>query len=239
MEYNIYCDESSHLEHDRQEVMVLGAIWCPVEEVRKINVRIREIKEKHKLSKSFEIKWTKVSTGKYDFYEDIINYFFDTYDLHFRALVIPDKIKLDHRKFSQTHNTWYFKMYFNLLKVIFNPKDHYRIYLDIKDTKSEVKVLKLHEVLCNNLYDFSRDIIENIQTIRSEEVEIIQLVDLFIGAIGYLNKGLDSSSAKINLINRIKKLSNYDLTGSTLYREEKFNLFVWRPTDLEDGMFNV
>jgi len=24
--YNIYCDESCHLEHDRQPVMVLGAI---------------------------------------------------------------------------------------------------------------------------------------------------------------------------------------------------------------------
>jgi len=28
---NIYCNESCHLEHDRQKVMVLGAIWCPLE----------------------------------------------------------------------------------------------------------------------------------------------------------------------------------------------------------------
>ncbi len=26
--YNIHCDESAHLEHDRQGVMVLGAVWC-------------------------------------------------------------------------------------------------------------------------------------------------------------------------------------------------------------------
>ena len=58
---------------------------------------------------------------------------------------------------------------------------------------------------------------------------------LFIGAIGYLNKDLDTSSAKIDLINKIKKLSDYDLTSSTLFREEKFNLFVWRPIDSEDG----
>jgi hypothetical protein len=25
--YNIYCDESCHLENDKQEVMVLGAVW--------------------------------------------------------------------------------------------------------------------------------------------------------------------------------------------------------------------
>ncbi len=83
--------------------------------VRKINVRIREIKSKHKLSKSFEIKWTKVSNGKIDFYEDIINYFFDNDDLHFRALIVSDRSKLAHKRFSQTHDTWYYKMYFNLI----------------------------------------------------------------------------------------------------------------------------
>ena len=29
--FNVYCHKSCHLEHDRQEVMVLGAIWCPLE----------------------------------------------------------------------------------------------------------------------------------------------------------------------------------------------------------------
>ena len=28
MEYNIYCDESCHLEHDNIIIMELGAIWC-------------------------------------------------------------------------------------------------------------------------------------------------------------------------------------------------------------------
>ena len=29
--FNIYCDESCHLENDREKAMVLGAVWCPVE----------------------------------------------------------------------------------------------------------------------------------------------------------------------------------------------------------------
>ncbi len=28
---NRYCDESCHLEHDQQKVMVLGAVWIPEE----------------------------------------------------------------------------------------------------------------------------------------------------------------------------------------------------------------
>ena len=27
MEYNIYCDESCHLEHYRQPIMVIGGMW--------------------------------------------------------------------------------------------------------------------------------------------------------------------------------------------------------------------
>ncbi len=27
--FNVYCDESCHLENDHRKVMVLGAVWCP------------------------------------------------------------------------------------------------------------------------------------------------------------------------------------------------------------------
>ena len=149
--YNIYCDESCHMENDRQKVMVLGAVWCPLEKVREISVRLREIKEHHRIKPDFEIKWTKVSPAQTRFYLDVMDYFFDDDDLHFRALIVPDKTKLRHEDFGQSHDDWYYKMYFDMLKVIFNPHDCYRIYLDIKDTRSAAKVAKLHDVLCNNM----------------------------------------------------------------------------------------
>ena len=31
--YNIYCDESSHLENDRQKAMMLGVVFCPLTKV--------------------------------------------------------------------------------------------------------------------------------------------------------------------------------------------------------------
>ena len=42
--FNIYCDESCHLPNDGQPLMVLGAVWCPVDKSREISVRLREIK---------------------------------------------------------------------------------------------------------------------------------------------------------------------------------------------------
>lgn len=224
---NIYCDESCHLEHDEQKAMVLGGVWCLRDKVKEISRRLREIKTRHGLSKEFEVKWTKVSPSKLPFYRDWIDYFFDDDDIHFRALIIPDKGRLEHEKYQQTHDDWYYKMYFDMLKVIIDPYNTYHIFLDYKDTQGKHKVAKLHDVLSNAQYDFSRSIIQRIQLIRSHEVELLPLADLLIGAVSYVNRGLETSEAKTALVKRIQQRSRYKLTVSTLLREQKFNLFRW------------
>ncbi len=57
--YNVYCDESCHLENDGQPIMVLGAAWCPQEDTRHLGVELREIKTRHKARG--ELKWSKTS----------------------------------------------------------------------------------------------------------------------------------------------------------------------------------
>jgi hypothetical protein len=228
--YNVYCDESCHLENDGQQIMVLGAVWSPLEKTREISERIREIKVRHQLSPKFEIKWTKVSPAKQAFYMDVLDYFFDNDDLHFRALVAEDKNKLQHELYNQDHDTWYYKMYFEMLKIILDPKNSYRIYLDIKDTCSADKTRKLNEVLCNNIYDFERKIIERLQTVRSHEVEILQLADMLIGIISYVNRNLSGNSAKEALVERMRVRSGYQLTKKTLLKEDKVNLLLWQAT---------
>lgn len=226
--YNVYCDESCHLENDNNKAMILGAVWCPDEKKKGIFERLKEIKEKHGLSKDFEIKWNKVSHSKVGFYKELIDYFFDDDDLHFRALVVPDKSVLDHAKYNQTHDGFYYKMYFDLLKVILEPTCSYNIYVDIKDTRSQHKIEELQNVLRNNHYDYSKQILKIIQQVRSNEVITLQLADLLIGAIGYVHRGLDGNKGKIELIEKIKKRSGYTLSHSTLYKEDKLNLFIWK-----------
>ncbi len=229
MEYNIYCDESCHLENDNSKVMVLGAIWCPKEKRREIFTRIREIKSQYGLPINFEIKWNKVSPAKADFYLQLINYFFDDDDLHFRTLVIPDKTTLNHGFFNQTHDTFYYKMYFDMLKIILSPVHSYNIYIDIKDTRSQEKVDYLCQVLRNSQYDYNSRIIRKVQQIHSHEAETLQLADLLIGAVGYLHRGLQTNQAKLQIIEKMQKRSGYSFKNSTLYREDKTNLFIWKP----------
>ncbi len=227
-EYNIYCDESNHLEFDKANVMVLGSIYVPKEKTKAINERIKEIKEKHKIKPNTEIKWVKVSKNKLPFYLDIVDYFFDTDDLHFRAVII-EKSQLNHKKFKQTHDQFYYKIYFELLSKILDPQDNYSIYLDIKDTRGREKVAKLKQVLCNSMYDFDGKIIKTIQQVRSCEIQTLQLVDLLIGAMQFLNNSNVKSEAKKAIVERIRERSGYDLTKSTLLREPKTNIFyIWK-----------
>ncbi len=234
-EFNVYCDESCHLQHDNINSMVLGAIWCPKEVKDEVFSRILEIKLKYGFKPGFEIKWNKVSKAKSDFYIELINYFFDDDDLHFRALIVPDKKALDYDAFGHNHDTFYYKMYFDLLKVILSPDSGYNIYIDIKDTRSQDKVLKLQEVLRNSHYDFHNQIIRKIQQVHSHEVALIQLTDLLTGAISYIHRGLAENEAKVKLIAKIRSRSGYSLLKSTLYKEDKMNIFVWKHRNSRNG----
>ena len=237
---NIYSDESCHLQNDHERIMALGAVYCPMDKKKEIFERLFELKKRHNLipkhkkhetenRQYYELKWNKVSMSKIDYYKDVINYFFDDDDLQFRALVVTNKAHIDYEKFQHTHDTFYYKMYFGMLKAILNPLYSHHIYIDIKDTKSKEKVHKLEQVLRNDKYDYSKEIIKKVQQVRSHEVEIIQLADLLIGAMGYVHRGKNTSKAKQILIDLIKHRSKYSLLKSTLLQERKFNIFVWEP----------
>lgn len=227
-EFCIYCDESCHLEHDGINIMLLGCVWCPLDKKDEIFKELRQIKIKHGIKPHAELKWNAVSPSKISYYLDIVEYFFNNADLHFRTLVVPNKASLNHDRFSQTHDDFYYKMYFDLLKTIIDPLYIYKIYLDIKDTRGQKKVEKLQDVLRNNTYDFNKEIISRVQQVRSHEVELIELADFLTGAVGYLHRGLDRSSAKLQILEKIKERSGYSLMNSTLVKEEKFNIFIWK-----------
>lgn len=231
--YNIYCDESCHLEHDQQPAMVLGAVWCPESQRASIARAIRELKARHGLAPDFEIKWTKISPAKLDFYLALIDLFFSDPRLYFRGIVIPDKSRLNHSAFDQSHDDFYYKMYFQLLKVIFESSNRYRVYLDIKDTRSQQKVEKLHDYLANAQYDFNKEMVERIQQVHSSEIEQLQLADVLIGALSYLHRGFQTSAAKQAVIERIKARSGFSLKRSTLPSEKKLNVFMWTPQAVE------
>ena len=226
---NIYCDESCHLENDSSNVMVLGAVWCPKNNARGIAEIIREIKKRHKLPPFFEIKWNKVSPSKLEFYLELIDYFFEEKHLHFRSVVIPDKSSLKHSLFNQSHDDFYYKMYYVLLKNIIKWFETYYIYLDIKDSKSAAKVRILSKILANVTVSETL----NIQNARSHEIEQIQMTDLLIGAVCYKNRNLETSKAKLAIIDKIETDYGKRPSVNSPMTASKFNMLIWRASQKE------
>lgn len=227
---NAYCDESCHLLNDGNDIMVLGCIFCEEKHIKQVHIDIKKIKEKHGVNNNFEIKWIKVGKGKIDFYINLIDYFFDNPYLKFRGVVASGKSGLNHEIFRQTHDEWYYKMYYFLLREVIDVQNYYKIYIDIKDTKGAGKIQKLKDVLNHSLYSFADEVVQNIQIIRSHEVSTLQLADLLIGALSYLNRNIEpASEAKMAVIQKIQEITGFNLKTSTNKSESKFNLFVWRP----------
>lgn len=229
---NVYCDESCHLKNDKSNVMVLGSVWCAEENKAQIYKDIRKIKAKFGLKPDFEIKWTKVSPAKLDFYLEVIKYFFNSDKLRFRGILIPDKSILKPENYSHSYDDFYYIMYYHMLKHYLDNDNHYKIYIDIKDTRSWDKTSLLKDFLNNYIskkhYYTSGNVIEHIQLVRSHEVEILQITDLLIGAIGFSNRKLEKPSpAKTELVKNIILKSKNPLNKNSLWGERKFNLFVW------------
>ena len=104
--------------------------------------------------------------------------------------------------------------------------------LDIKDTIGGKSISKLHDVLCNNVYDFKQEVIRDVNQIHSHESEIMQIADLINGALAYFHRGLyseDEKKVKSKLVNIIKSKTGLSLETSSNRYEKKFNLFVWSP----------
>ena len=231
---NIYCDESCHLEHDREKFMVIGGIRCDSNIRKQVINDIYSIKEHYSIPLFSEIKWNQVSPCNLEYFKSLVDFFFMSDYLKFRAIII-DKSKINNNFYNQTQDDFYYKMYYQMLIGLIDRTKHNYIYIDKKDTKGYLKIQKLQYFLCQKLYDFDKNNISRIQCVDSSELPILQLADLLIGAIGYKNRNISSpGAAKPLLVDYISKKSGLSLTRSTFPSENKFNLFFINLQQRED-----
>lgn len=218
--FNIYCDESTHLIHDRHPYMLLGYVSIAYPQIRIAKEAIKNIKNKYNYKDEF--KWTSVHQATYKVYAELVDWFFMS-DLEFRAVVV-DKSQIDESRQDYTFNDFYYKMYFQLLHTKVDFQNTYNVYMDIKDTCSSEKLSTLKRIM-----DYNSSI-GNLQFIRSHESVFIQLADVLMGAINYnLRKKKGDVEGrvdtKLKLIEKIQKHSNISLNCSTPLYRKKFNLF--------------
>jgi len=224
-EINVYCDESCHLENEECKTMVVACVKCPKIKVDEITSTIRELKNKHNIWKYAEIKWTKVSKSKIDFYMDLLDYFFNESNLSFRAWIVPDKSKLAHSAYKQDHNIFYYKTIYYLVDYFLEYDKSYNIYADKKENsykaRFQMKVTKdfLQAHCAKNI---------KMQNITSYQSEIMQLNDFLQGAVCFYNRGLHLTTTNIAKKRIVEYFENKNIKLDKTNNSPKFNLFRWR-----------
>ena len=227
-EYNLYCDESCHLEHDDSDVMVLGALIIPKDKRQEITENILQIKARYGVKARTEVKWTKASMPKIDLYKDLLNCFFLDDDMRFRVLVAK-KTRLNHEAWSQSHNDWLLQDVFHHAEQAVRFHEHLQRVRGHQGHALRATSEKLEEVLANSHYDFNHECIKKVQPIRSDEVQMMQITDVINGAVCRANRTTipQPSGAKAEIIDYIRMRSKLRLTQSTTLGTRKFNIFVW------------
>ncbi|WP_419677715.1 DUF3800 domain-containing protein [Aliarcobacter lanthieri] len=229
-DYKIFCDESNHLESDKSDIMVIGGISCDSSQVEYMNRYIKYLKNKHNAKN--ELKWTKLNNNKKEFYTELFEFFFSRVDMRFNAQVVLNKSNLNHDKFNDGEaDKFYYKMYYYVLVAFLKPNKTYNVFMDFKDTQGSSRVLKLKEIIQNKFYE---QLNTTYTIINSKESQIMQLCDLFIGAISYKNRVDIEKTSEIKnfIISELERFSSFPLDGSAPEWEKKFRIFRFRPRKL-------
>ncbi len=228
MDFEIYCDESrQELFRTRRAAqgvyVIIGGIWIEAKKRTYYKNLIHQLRERYRVYGEF--KWNRVSPSRLDFYLDLVRLFFRE-EMRFRCIVLA----LDEMDAVQFHEAdeelMFYKFYYQLLHPWILDLNRYRIFVDMKTNRIPDRLRTLKRVLSNA--NLSSEILD-VQALPSKEVDLIQLTDVLIGAVGYAFHNLRTSDAKRCVVGEIERFLPYHRIQSTWKGEEKFNVFRFRP----------
>ena len=230
MKFEIYCDESRQdLFNNKNSItsnnryICIGGIWIDSDLRENFKFNIKELQKKHNVFGEF--KWKNVTPSKYDFYEELVNLFFDYDDrIKFRCIVIDAKqVNMD--KYNQSDSELgFYKFYYQLLTYWIDNSNKYNIYTDYKTNRKNDRLKDLKLILNNKVHCSTT--VSLIQAINSKESLLLQLEDVLMGVVAYkYNYGVHGKAkAKNELIKVVEDKLKKSITDNNKY-EKKFNIF--------------
>lgn len=220
MNYEIYCDEScveALYDKSAHKYMAIGGVWLPVECRMQMKLIVAALKKKY--GRYGEMKWNKVSPATEAMYLELIDLFFQTYQIRFRAICVEAE-KVDHTIFNNGNGELgFYKFYFQLVQHWLIPGNSYRLFVDHKINGNPHRVAELGRIL---QYASTANI-SMAQALPSEQSILIQLADVLTGAVAASFNGTAAGS-KLAVCQRIESYIGHEVM-STGAMEQKFNVF--------------
>lgn len=240
MKFTIICDESGTSER----YLVVGGITLPRTNHPSLSAEIQDLKRRVGFRPEGEIKWGKVSQKYLDRYQQIMSWFFEhvrANHVRFRAHVV-DTASSAYRAYGKGDaEESFYKVYYHLLSqsvrrlALEEEGSNILILLDDKRTRHPFRLDILKKTLNAGL---KRDLkianlVANVEPRASSGPRcepLIQIVDVLIGAIGFVRNGRTTrpgaSPAKIQMVDYMEKAAGTRFSFDTAARAP-FNLWTF------------
>jgi len=258
--YHIYSDES---RHRNERFLLLAGLWIEESKVKEAENEIILLRKKHGYINSKgqridflgEFKWTKVSTNYIHVYKELADIAFTWIEkdiIRYNVLLVDTEDPIV-RKNDNIKDDGYFKLLYQLYYQNSKIPAIYKIFPDsITNPKQAIISLdKLKECLGAALYkkylplvnpvevpSLGR-IVNNITPMDSKHSSFIQITDVIMGAIGYLQNELfrnpKAKQAKVEfmkyVIDKVIMSGAIQIQGKKYYvaRSKKFNIWLFKP----------
>lgn len=233
----IFADES---RISKARYMLQGGIWIRDKDLDEFEYECGAMRANHNIFG--HMKWTKVSTAKYEAYCDMVDVFLKFMaqgKMAFRCIVI-DTLSIDHAAFNKGDNELgFYKFYYQLLIHGIKPAFNYHITLAHREDKRKSRLSTLKHVLNNTLkrdHGIDFEPVRAIESPLAKEVNAVQLADILMGAVGYqlhdLHLREGAKQAKAELAAHIaRQLRKPNLKFKSLPSERGFNIWHIRLKD--------
>jgi len=257
---HIYSDES---QHRNERFLLLAGLWIEESKIKAAENEITAFRKKHGFVNSQgqyvdflgEFKWTKVSQRYLPVYKELADIAFKwiAEDIARFNVILVDAQDAAVTAFGNIKEEGYFKLLYQLYYHNSKIPALYKIYPDsiTNPAQARVSLDKLQqclEVALRNRFlpllnpveaQESVSFVNNILPIDSKHTPFIQIADVIMGAIGYLQNGLfrnpAAKKAKVELMkyifDKITLSGAIQVKGKKYFvaRSTKFNIWLFRP----------
>ncbi len=240
MKFDLICDESGTSER----YLVVGGLTLPRTNHEALSAELAALKQSKGLRAEGEFKWGKVSKGYAARYRALLEWFFQhlkANHLRFRAHVVDTSLHLYRQYGDGDKEEAFYKIFYHLLfqsvrrLALEEDGSNVLILLDDKTNRYPFRLPVLKKALNAGL---KRDLklgnlvanVEPRQSSGPNAEPLIQIVDVLIGAIGYVRNGhaqrVEASPAKVEMVKFLEALAGTGFAFDTAARAP-FNLWTF------------
>lgn len=226
MKFDVYCDEAQPdvftSAAPRAKYLMIGSLWLPSDMRDDAKEKIARLRKQHGVWG--EMKWTKISPSKAEFYLELIDLFMSYgSDMRFRCIAVEHE-HVNMGRHGNDEELGFYKFYYQVLHHWILDFNSYNVFCDQKPNRDRTRLHVLKK--CLNYANRNSEIC-NVQSLPSREVALLQLSDVLLGAASSrMNETLRGGSAKEAVVQRLEaRLDRRGVLGPTAASAKKFNIF--------------